>query len=83
VFVHDLLSPTTFASGALHSHNGCQIELRGNGVRGNGARGKLFTANSANSANSATVVSALILVKNPEHFHFCDHFIIFINIYYK
>ena len=63
------LPPATFASDALHSHNGCQIELRGNGARGNGVRGKLF---------AATVVSALILVQNPEHFHFCDHFC---NIY--
>jgi hypothetical protein len=84
VFVHYSLPPATFASGALHSHNGCQIELRGNGVRGNGVRGTLFALVVSATVVSATVVSALILVKNPEHFHFCDHFCnICKYLYYK
>ena len=68
MFVHYSLPPTTtFASGALHFHNGCQIELR---IR----TGNLFFFTGD---DDALATDGLTLVKKPKHFHFCDHFFLY------
>ena len=75
IYITILLPPTTFASGALHFHNGCQIELR---IR----TGNLFFFTGdddalATDALATTATDGLTLVKNPKHFHFCDHFFLY------
>ena len=72
IYITILLPPTTFASGALHFHNGCQIELR---IR----TGNLFffTGDADALATYALATDGLTLVKKPKHFHFCDHFFLY------